>query len=133
MYVLAVHFHGRSVRRFGEPDVEILAFSRLEEHDIVAVVQIGELVQLVQLGFSVEFSIFAAMRKECVQVAEEMAMSGEGNVSTFSSISVWRMRIPIGYASGCQDENSLAVLGFTFAVFIACLAVGFALGHGFVY
>lgn len=70
-----MHLHSWSVWRLRQPNVEILALSRLEEHDIVAVVQIGELVELVQLSFRVEFCVFAAVRKKGVQVAEEMTVS----------------------------------------------------------
>lgn len=46
VYVLTVHLDGRTIRRLGQPDVEILSFAGLEEHDIVAVVKVGELVEL---------------------------------------------------------------------------------------
>ena len=38
--ILEVHFDGRSVRRLAHPNVEILAFPRLEEEYIVAIVQV---------------------------------------------------------------------------------------------
>lgn len=44
MKVLEVELDGGTVRRLAHPDVEILAFARLEEEDIVAVVEISELV-----------------------------------------------------------------------------------------
>jgi hypothetical protein len=61
-----VHFQGWAVRRFAEPDVKILALARFEEHDVVAVVKIGELVQLMQLGLGVEFCVFSTVREEGV-------------------------------------------------------------------
>lgn len=64
--VLTVHLDGRPVGRLGQPDVEILAFASLEEEDIVAVVEVGELVQLRKLGLRVEFGVFAGVREEGV-------------------------------------------------------------------
>jgi hypothetical protein len=74
--ILAVEFYGGTVRGFGEPDVEILAFAGFEEEDVVAVVEVGEFVELVQLGFRVELGVFAGVREEGVEVVEEVAMSG---------------------------------------------------------
>jgi hypothetical protein len=62
--VLAVHFDSRAVRRLGQPEVEILALAGLEEHDVVAVVEVGKLVELRELGLGVEFGVFARVRKE---------------------------------------------------------------------
>ena len=73
--VLTVHLDGGAVRRLGQPDVEILAFAGLKEHDIVAVVKVGEFVKLGELGLCVEFGVFARVREEGVQVVEEVAVS----------------------------------------------------------
>ena len=73
--VLTVHLDGGAVRRLGQPDVEILAFTGFEEHDIVAVVEVGEFVELGKLGLCVEFGVFARVREEGVQVVEEVAVS----------------------------------------------------------
>ena len=75
MHVLTVHFDRGAVGGLGEPDVEVFAFARLEEHDVVAVVEVGELVELGELGFGVEFGIFAAVGEEGVQVGEEVPVS----------------------------------------------------------
>jgi hypothetical protein len=48
-----VHLDGGSVWCFAHPGVQILAFSCFEEKNIVAVVQLSELVELIQLGLSV--------------------------------------------------------------------------------
>jgi len=73
--VLTVHLDGGAVRRLRQPDVEILAFAGFEEHDVVAVVEVGEFVKLGELGLCVEFGVFARVREEGVQVVEEVAMS----------------------------------------------------------
>jgi hypothetical protein len=73
--VLTVHLDGRAVRGLGQPDVEILAFAGLEEHDIVAVVEVGEFVKLGELGLCVEFGVFARVGEEGMQVVEEVAVS----------------------------------------------------------
>lgn len=73
--VLDVHLDSRSVRRLAHPQVEILSLARLEEEDIVAVVQFGELVQLVEFGLGIELDIFAGVWKKGVEIVEEMAMS----------------------------------------------------------
>ena len=73
--VLSVQFHGGPVRRFGQPHVQVAGFAGFEEEDVVAVVQVGELVELVELGLGVELRIFAAVREERVEVGEEMAVS----------------------------------------------------------
>jgi hypothetical protein len=74
--VLAVHLDGGAVGRLGEPEVEILALAGLEEHDVVAVVEVGELVELRELGLGVEFGIFARVGKKGVQVVEQVTVSG---------------------------------------------------------
>lgn len=57
-----MEFDGRTVWRLAHPDVEILCLTSFEEEDIVAVVQIGEFVQLVKFGLCVEFCVFATVR-----------------------------------------------------------------------
>lgn len=73
--VLDVHLDSRSVRCLAHPEVEILPLARLEEEDIVAVVQFGELVQLVEFGLGIELDVLAGVWEERVQIIEEMAMS----------------------------------------------------------
>jgi len=63
-----VHLERGAIGRLGEPDVEVFAFARLEVHDVVAVVEVGELVELLELGFGVEFGVFAGVGEEGVQV-----------------------------------------------------------------
>jgi hypothetical protein len=71
-----VHLDGRAVGRLGQPEVEILALAGLEEHDIVAVVEVGELVELRELGLGVEFGVFARVRKKGVEVVKQVTVSG---------------------------------------------------------
>ena len=73
--VLEMHLHGRAVGRFADPYVEVFALARFEEEDVVAVVELGEFVEPVELGFGVELRIFAAMGEERVEIVEKMSMS----------------------------------------------------------
>jgi hypothetical protein len=68
MDVLYVQFTCRPVRRFREPEVEVLAFAGFEEGDVVAIVEVGELVEGGEVRFCVEFGVFAAVREEGVEV-----------------------------------------------------------------
>ncbi len=61
--ILQVKLDSRSIRNLAQPDVQILSLAGLEEQDIVAVVQLGEFIELVQAGFGVEFGILPAVRK----------------------------------------------------------------------
>ena len=75
MHVLAMHLHRGAVGRFGQPDVQVFALARFEEHDVVAVVEVGEFIELGELGLGVEFGILAAVWEERVEVGEEVAVS----------------------------------------------------------
>ena len=70
--VLQVHLDRRPVGRFAHPYVKVLALARLEEENVVAVVELGKFVELVELSFRVEFCVFAAVRKEGIEVIEEV-------------------------------------------------------------
>ena len=70
-----MHLDRGAVGRFREPEVEVFAFARFEEEDVVAVVEVGEFVELGQLRFGVEFGVFAAVWEEGVEVGEEVAVS----------------------------------------------------------
>jgi hypothetical protein len=48
-----MHLDGWTVGCFAHPRIQILAFPGFEEENIVAVVELSELVQLVQLGLGV--------------------------------------------------------------------------------
>ncbi len=57
-----MHLDRGPVGRLAHPYVEVLPLSGFKEHDIVAVVELGKLVELVQLRFRVELDVLAAMR-----------------------------------------------------------------------
>jgi hypothetical protein len=66
--VLAVQFDRRAIGRFGEPKVQVLGFAGLEEEDVVAIVEVCEFVEVGEVGFGVEFGIFAAVWEESMKV-----------------------------------------------------------------
>lgn len=51
--ILHVQLNAWSIRGFAHPHVKILPFSRLEEEDVVAVVEVCNLVQVVKLRLRV--------------------------------------------------------------------------------
>ena len=69
-----MHLDRRPIGRFAHPYVKVFAFTRLEEENVVAVVELGEFVELVKLSFRVEFCVFAAVREEGIEVIEEMSV-----------------------------------------------------------
>ena len=73
--VLEVEFESRAIGRLGHPEVEVFALARFEKEYVVAVVEVGELVELVEFGFGVEFGVFAGVGEEGVDVVEEVAVS----------------------------------------------------------
>lgn len=75
--ILQVHLHRRSIGRFAHPNIKILAFSGLEKEHVVAVVQIGKLVELIELRLGIQLRIFAAVGKKRVEIVEEMPMPEE--------------------------------------------------------
>ena len=70
-----MHLHRRSIRRFAHPYVKIFPFPGFEEEDVVAVVEFGQFIELVELCLSIELGIFPAVGKEGVEVIEQMSMS----------------------------------------------------------
>lgn len=87
--VLEMHLDCWAVGDLAHPYVEIFAFARLEEEDVVAVVQVGELAELVELGFGVELGVLFAVRHHRCQVIEEVAVSArrDGQVWNMGSAS----------------------------------------------
>ena len=73
--MLQVELEGGAVGRLGEPAVQVAGFPGLEEEHVVAVVQRGELVELVQLRLGVELGLPPAVREEGVQVVEQLLVS----------------------------------------------------------
>jgi hypothetical protein len=51
--VLQMEFDGGTVGGLAHPDVKIFAFAGFEEEDVVAVVEVGEFVELVEFGLCV--------------------------------------------------------------------------------
>jgi hypothetical protein len=70
--VLRIKLDRRPVRDLAEPHVQVLSFPRLEEEHVVAVVELGQLVELVQLGLGVELGVFAAVREHRGEVIEKV-------------------------------------------------------------
>ena len=78
--VLKVHLDRRPIGRFAHPDIKIFAFSGFEKQHIIAVVQFSQLVQLIQLGFGVEFCIFATMREKGIDIIQKMSVTAQKNM-----------------------------------------------------
>lgn len=56
-----MHFNSRAVGRFAHPYVEVLSLARFEEENIVAIVEFGKLIKLVEFGFCVQFVLATAV------------------------------------------------------------------------
>lgn len=116
-----------SVGRFAHPHVQILPLPRLEEEDVVAVVQVRNLVQMVQLRLGVQLCVFAPVGEHCDYVFEEMAVAAL--VVNTRSRKLSRGGKPVCYAAGGQHENPLLVL---FGPIVAFGGFGGGFGDGFV-
>jgi hypothetical protein len=75
--VLKVHFNSRAIGRLAHPYIEIFAFSGFEKEHIIAIIKVGEFVELIKFGFGVEFRIFTTVRKKRVEIVEEMTVPEE--------------------------------------------------------
>lgn len=79
MDVCHIELDRRSVGSTSKPEVEILAvFTSFEEEDIVAGVEIGKAIEgriVVVRGLRVEFRVLVGVRKEGVDVAEQVSVS----------------------------------------------------------
>lgn len=73
--ILNVHLDCRAVGHLARPEVQVLALSRLKKEDVVAVVQLRQLVELVQLRFRVELGIFPRVGHHGCEVVEQVSMS----------------------------------------------------------
>ena len=51
--VLKVHLDGRSIWCLAHPRIQVLAFTRFEKENIIAIVQIGKLIELVELALGI--------------------------------------------------------------------------------
>lgn len=54
--------------------VEVLSLSRLEEHDVVAILKKRILIEEPQFGLGIEFGVFSAVWQQGGQVVEQMPM-----------------------------------------------------------
>ena len=86
-----MHLDGGPIWGFTHPYVEIFALSRLEKEHVVAIVEFGELIKLIEFGLGVELCIFPAMGEQRVEIVEKMSVS-------------------VGHASRAEDEDSLLIL-----------------------
>jgi hypothetical protein len=77
MQILEMEFHGWAIGRLRHPEVEILALACLEEENVVAVVELGEFVELVEFCLRVQLDVFAGVGEEGVKVVEEVPVSVE--------------------------------------------------------
>jgi len=68
MQVLDVKLDRRAIGRLTHPCVEVFAFAGFEEEDIVAIVQLGDFVELVQLAFGIKLRLFATVWEEGMEV-----------------------------------------------------------------
>lgn len=66
--ILEVKFHSWAVGCFAHPYVEVFPLPRFEEQDIVAIVEFGEFVELVELCLGIELCIFTTVRQERIKV-----------------------------------------------------------------
>lgn len=76
--VLNVELDGRAIGNLAHVEVQVLPFPRLEEENIVAVVELGQLVELVQLRLGIELGVFATVGYHRGQVVQEMALPTRG-------------------------------------------------------
>lgn len=74
-----MHLDGRPIGRFAQPHVQVLALARLEEQHIVAVVELGKLIKLVELRLGVQLGFFATVGEQRIQVVEQMPVPCQKN------------------------------------------------------
>lgn len=92
-----MHLDRRTIGRFAHPDIKVLAFSGFEKKHIIAVIQFGKLIQLIQLGFGIEFCIFAAVREKSVEIVEEVPVAAKQEVLALEGPRDMRRRNRITY------------------------------------
>lgn len=73
--VLDVELDTRAVGGACQPDVQVLALPGLKEHDAVAIVELGNLVQKVQMRLCIELGIFARVRHHRNQVRQQLLVA----------------------------------------------------------
>lgn len=95
MHVLNIEFHCGTIGRLQDPEVKVLVLSCLEEKNVVAVIQLSNFVELVQVLLGIEFGLFSSMWHQVCQILNQVTM-------------------PVSDASGRDDKHSLAVNVFGF-------------------
>lgn len=131
--ILHVKLDGRPVWRFAHPKVQVLALPRLEEEHIVAVVEFGQLVQLVQFRLRIELGVFPAVGQQIVDVVQEVTVSAELMMSKQIRETEFGQAggdVPVCDASRRENEDSLLVSDFVFT--LAIIIVGAPLRQRFV-
>lgn len=83
-----MRLYGGAIGGLAHPYIEVLALPRFEEQDIIAVVEFGQFVELVELGLGIKLCIFSAVRQEGVEIIKEMSVS-------------------VGYPTRGEDEDPL--------------------------
>lgn len=59
------------------PHVQILAFSYFKEDTVVAVAELSEFVQYVQMWFRIKFRVFLRMGEDCLEIVHQMTVTKE--------------------------------------------------------
>lgn len=117
MEILEVHLDSWAVGGFAHPYVEVLAFAGFEEENIIAVVEFGQFVELVQFRFRIEFRFLATVGKESVEVIEEVSMS----INVGCGLAEFGARVPrylpVSHTSRTNDQDSLLNLLLTIGSF----------------
>lgn len=90
MHVLDVELESWAVWRLGDPKVKVLMFAGFEKKDVVAVVELSDLIKLVQVFLGVELGLFSGVGHQLGQILDEMSVS-------------------VGDASRRNYENTLSV------------------------
>ena len=80
--ILDVHLDGGSIGRLAHPQIEILRLPGFEEEHIVAVVQIRQLVELIQLRLRVQLGVLAAVRQQRIYVIQKVSVSASCELET---------------------------------------------------
>ena len=56
-----MHFDGGTIGRFAHPYVKVFSLPRFEKEYVVAIVEFGKLIKLIEFGFCIEFGIFSTV------------------------------------------------------------------------
>lgn len=103
--VLGVEFDGGSLWGLGKPDIEILLLSGLEVDGGVAVLKVGDLVQVLDAILGVELGLLLGMGQELLQILLQMSESGDGSArgdeeGALLVAELWNVGVGIGDGIG---------------------------------